>query len=121
TEFSLQEQIQSEQLSTLIDNTESGLILIDERGYIHLVNRKFLAIFGQKDKDYIGSLYYDALESDTMQETIQKVFLYESKVKESFKYPVGIDYMYIEISAAPIINERNQLKGAVLVLHDITE
>lgn len=121
TELSLQEQIQSEQLSTLIDNTESGLLLIDEKGYIHLVNRKFSKIFGQHEKDYVGTLYYDALENKTIQETIQNVFLYETKVKESFKHHIGIEEMYIEISAAPIINERNMLKGAVLVLHDITE
>jgi len=121
TEFSLQEQMQSEQLSTLIDNTESGLMLLDERGYIHLVNRKFIDIFGENEKDYIGSLYYDALDNETIQETVQKVFLYERKVKESFKHHVNIEEMYIEVSGAPIINERNMLKGAVLVLHDITE
>lgn len=121
TDFSHQEQIQSEQLSTLIDNTESGLVLLDEKGYIHLVNRKFVKVFGKTEKDYIGSLYHKVLENETVQEAIQKVFLYETKVKDSFKHYSGIEKMYIEISGAPIINERNILKGAVLVLHDITE
>ncbi|MCG5103626.1 two-component system histidine kinase PnpS [Oceanobacillus alkalisoli] len=121
TEFSLQEQIQSEQLSTLIDNMASGLVLLDERGYIHLVNRKFIDLFGKTEKDYVGYLYYNVLENETLQETIQKVFLYEGRVKDTFKHYIGIENMYIEISGAPIINERNILKGAVLVLHDITE
>ncbi|GGN48986.1 two-component system histidine kinase PnpS [Oceanobacillus indicireducens] len=121
TEFSLQEQIQSEQLSTLIDNMASGLVLLDERGYIHLVNRKFIDLFGKTEKDYVGSLYYNVLEDETIQETIQKVFLYEGRVKDTFKHYVGIENMYFEISGAPIINERNIPKGVVLVLHDITE
>lgn len=121
TEFSLQEQIQSEQLSTLIDNTESGLVLLDEKGYIHLVNRKFVDYFGKSEKDYIGSIYHKVLENETVQDAIQKVFLYETNVKDSFKHYIGIEKFYIEISGAPIINERNMLKGAVLVLHDITE
>lgn len=66
TEFSLQEQIQSEQLSTLIDNMASGLVLLDERGYIHLVNRKFIDLFGKTEKDYVGYLYYNVLENETL-------------------------------------------------------
>src|SRR5690625_488189 len=45
-ELSIHGEIQAEQLSTVIDNTESGLVLIDERGYIHIVNRKFISMFG---------------------------------------------------------------------------
>src|SRR5699024_4558215 len=45
SELSIHEQMQSEQLSTVIDNTESGLILLDEKGFIHLVNRKFISLF----------------------------------------------------------------------------
>lgn len=121
TEFSLQEQIQAEQLSTLIDNTESGLVLLDEKGYIHLVNRKFIDLFGKTEKDYIGSLYYRAMENETVEKTVQQVFLYETKVKDSFQHVSGIDNMYIEITGAPILDERDHLKGAVLVLHDISE
>src|SRR5699024_3713603 len=39
SEMSIHEQMQAEQLSTVVDNMESGLILIDEKGYIHLVNK----------------------------------------------------------------------------------
>lgn len=121
TDFSLQEQIQSEQLSTLVNNTESGLVLLDEKGYIHLVNRKFINLFGKAEKDYIGSLYYSVLDNEALQQTIQNVFLYEKKIRKTFKHYIGIEKFYLEISGAPIINERNLLKGAVLVLHDITE
>src|SRR5690625_3495626 len=41
SELKIQEQIQAEQLTTIIENSESGLILVDEKGYIHIVNRKF--------------------------------------------------------------------------------
>lgn len=121
SDFSLQEQIQSEQLSTLIDNTGSGLVLLDEKGYIHLVNPTFINLFGKTEKDYVGSLYYSVLKNESLHKTIQKVFLYEKSFKQSFKLYPGIEKLYIEVSAVPIINERNMLKGAVLVFHDITE
>src|SRR5699024_8741622 len=121
TDISIQEQMQSEQLSTLIDNTESGLVLLDEKGYIHLVNRKFIELFGQADKGYIGSLYYKVLNNETVQHTIQNVFLYEKKIKECLEHYFDIEKIFLEITGAPIMNENNQFKGAVLVLHDITE
>ncbi|MBM7597730.1 two-component system phosphate regulon sensor histidine kinase PhoR [Virgibacillus halotolerans] len=121
SELSIHEQIQSEQLSTVLDNTESGLVLIDEKGYIHFVNRKFMDMFGGVDKDYKGFLYYDVLENEVIHETVQETFLYEEDVKKSFTHFKGLDKHYREIVGAPIFNERNILKGTVLVLYDITE
>jgi two-component system, OmpR family, phosphate regulon sensor histidine kinase PhoR len=120
SELSINEKIQAEQLTTVIENIQSGLILIDEKGYIHLVNKNFLSIFGKTDKDYIGYLYYDVLDNETLHKSIQQTFLYEENVKESIMVDKGFK-QYFEIVGAPIFDERNMLKGAVLVLYDITE
>ncbi|SFB24766.1 two-component system, OmpR family, phosphate regulon sensor histidine kinase PhoR [Lentibacillus halodurans] len=120
SEFKIQEQVQEEQLTTVIDNTQSGLVLIDEKGYIHLVNRKFLAMFGGESNDYHGYIYYDVLANETIHETVQQTFLYEKNIIHSFKQFIGVNKKYIEIIGAPIFNERGMLKGAVLLLYDIT-
>src|SRR5699024_8740881 len=83
SELTIQEQIQAEQLSTVIENSESGLVLIDEKGYIHLVNRTFISMFGQTHENYIGYLYYDVLKSEPIHETVQNAFLQEKRVKHS--------------------------------------
>lgn len=121
SELTIHEQIQAEQFSTVIENTVSGLVLIDEKGYIHLVNRKFISMFGKDPQDYIGYLYYDTLENETIHKTVQETFLYEKNVKKSFSHHKGTDKLFVEIVGAPIFNERNMLRGAVLVLYDITE
>ncbi len=120
SEFSIQEQMQEKQLSTVIDNTQSGLVLLDEKGYIHLVNRKFISMFGGIPQNYNGFLYYEVLDNEKIHQTVQQTFLYEENVKESFTHVIEADKKYIEIVGAPILNERNMLKGAVLVLYDIT-
>ncbi|WP_240452327.1 ATP-binding protein [Virgibacillus sp. YIM 98842] len=120
-ELSMQEQMYSEQLSTIIDNLESGLVLVDAKGYIHFVNRKFIMMFGKTPKDYKGYLYYDVLDSEVIHETVQNTFLYEKNVKDSFSHYRGLDHVYTEVVGAPIFNERNMLKGAVIMLYDITE
>lgn len=122
SELTIQEQIQAKQLSTVIENSESGLVLIDEKGYIHLVNRKFISMFGKSTEDYIGYLYYDVLENEEIHRVIQDLFLQEAHVKELFSTKSSQELRnYYEIVGAPIFNERNMLKGAVLVIYDITE
>ncbi|QKY69655.1 two-component system histidine kinase PnpS [Lentibacillus sp. CBA3610] len=120
SEFKIKEQVREEQLTTVIDNTQSGLVLIDEKGYIHLVNRKFLSMFGGSAADYHGYLYYDVLANETIHETVQQTFLYERNIIHSLTQFIGVDKKYIEIIGAPIFNDRNMLKGAVLLLYDIT-
>lgn len=121
SEVSLQEQIQSEQLSTVIENTESGLVLIDEKGYIHLVNRKFVSMFGKTPTDYIGYLYYDVINNEQIHRTLQETFLNEKVVKDLVTIEENGPKKYFEIIAAPFFNEVNMLKGVVLVIYDITE
>lgn len=120
-ELTIQEQMYSEQLSTIIDNLESALVLVDAKGYIHFVNHKFIMMFGNTPKSYKGYLYYDVLDSEVIHKTVQNTFLYEKNIKDSFSLYRGLDRVYIEVVGAPIFNERNMLKGAVIMLYDITE
>ncbi|SDN05787.1 two-component system histidine kinase PnpS [Sediminibacillus halophilus] len=120
-QITLQEKMQENQMSTVIDNMESGLMLIDEKGYVHMVNRKFLSIFGSTEKDYLGFLYYDVLDTEKIHKAVQEAFLYEEKVKVSFSITSGLERKAVETVGAPIFNDKRELKGAVLVFHDITE
>lgn len=120
-ELTIQEQIQAEQLSTVIDNSESGLVLIDERGFVHVVNRKFLSMFGSKSQDYIGHLYYDVIDNEQIHHTVQETFLYEKNIKHLFSHEKNDEKVYLEVVGAPIFNEFRMLKGCVLVIYDITE
>ncbi|MBM7571948.1 two-component system histidine kinase PnpS [Aquibacillus albus] len=120
-EMVIQEKIQASQLRTVIDNMESGVMFINDKGYVHLVNRKFLNMFGKQSNDYIGYLYYDVIDQVKIHNAVQEAFLYEEKVKNSFVFSMEIEKKYFEIVGAPIFNEKHDLKGVVLVFHDITE
>jgi len=121
SELTIQEQIQAEQLSTVIENSESGLVLIDEKGYIHVVNRKFTAMFGKETQQYIGRIYYDVIENEQIHHAVQQTFLYEKRVKHLFSIDTDGETTYLEAVGAPIFNEHNLIKGVVLVIYDITE
>ncbi|WP_138415361.1 two-component system histidine kinase PnpS [Aquibacillus sediminis] len=120
-EMMIQDKIHSSQLKTVIDNMESGLMLVDEKGYVHLVNRKFLSIFGKDQQHYIGYLYYEVLKEEQVHQSVQQAFLYEETVKDSFTVTMKVETKVIEVVGAPIINDKQDLEGVVLVFHDITE
>src|SRR5699024_4776079 len=74
SKLTIQEQIQAEQLSTLIENSEGGLVLVDEKGYVHMVNRKFQTIIGHPSQDFIGDLYYDVFKMKSFKLWCRKLF-----------------------------------------------
>lgn len=113
--------MQENQLEAVINNMGNGLVLIDEKGYILLVNRAFVETFGGKQNEYIGYLYHDAIPYTTIHETVQKIYMFEETLSETFVLPVNIDRKHLEVTGAPIFSEERKWKGVVLVFHDISE
>lgn len=113
--------MQENQLEAVINNMGNGLVLIDEKGYILLVNRAFLETFGGDGKEYVSYLYHDAIPHTAIHETVQKIYMFEETVSETFVLPVNIDRKNLEVTGAPIFSENMKWKGVVLVFHDITE
>ncbi|MCP3025465.1 two-component system histidine kinase PnpS [Halobacillus sp. A5] len=113
--------MQENQLEAVINNMGSGLILIDEKGYIQLVNRAFVDSFGGSKKNYVGYLYHDAIPFTAIHETVQNIYMFEETVSEAFILPVDINRKHLEVTGAPIFSDKKQWKGIVLVFHDITD
>ncbi|MBA2173360.1 PAS domain-containing protein [Halobacillus locisalis] len=113
--------MQENQLEAVINNMGNGLVLIDEKGYILLVNRAFLETFGGEGTDYVSYLYHDAIPHTAIHETVQKIYMFEETVSETFVLPVNIDRKHLEVTGAPIFSENKKWKGIVLVFHDISE
>ncbi|UOQ86266.1 two-component system histidine kinase PnpS [Gracilibacillus salinarum] len=120
-EMSIQEKMQGSQWKTVMNNMESGLMLIDERGYVHLINRKFIHLFGKKSVDFLGYLYYDVLDDQIIHKVVQETFLYEEKMTGNITLMIDGKKHYVEVTGAPVINDVKDLKGAVLVFHDISD
>lgn len=116
-----QEKTHARQLNSVIENMASGIMLIDEQGYVDLVNKRFVDLFGETRKDYIGGLYYQVLDEEKIHHTVQDAFLYEQTVKESIILRGKNQALYIEVIGAPFFNASKDLRGVVLVFHDITE
>ncbi|MDF2945468.1 MAG: phoR [Bacillales bacterium] len=114
-------QIQNERLSTLIDNMGSGLVLIDERGYIRLVNKSIEKLLKVEREELLDNLYYKVINYRPILSLIEEIFITEVHVKRQIKIELNNLKRYFQIKAAPISNMNNEWKGIVLVFHDITE
>lgn len=121
----LQEMMQAQEmhqnrLSTLIENMESGLLLIDDRGFITMVNRSFKSYFHLETKRLIKKRYHEAIPHREVIDVIEEVFMTEQNVRRQLLLPLGIERKHFEVSGAPIIGTNAEWKGVLIVFHDIT-
>ena len=120
-EMTLEQEMQQDRLHTLIENMGSGMILIDSRGYISLVNRSYKEIFHVTDEEYLDRLYYESFHHTEIVELVEEIFMTEVKVRKQVLLPLEIERKHFEVYGAPIIGTNHEWKGIVLVFHDITE
>ncbi|BAB06875.1 ATP-binding protein [Halalkalibacterium halodurans] len=114
-------QVQKERLETLIENMGSGLILINTRGDISLINKTCHDIF-QEDTDlWLHQLYHDVIKHKEIIKIVQDIFLTEKRQRRQVKLPIHLEYRHFDVHGAPIVRENGKLKGIALVFHDITE
>lgn len=114
-------EMQQNRLMTLIENMDSGLILIDSKGFINLVNRFYKETFDIESIEYIDSLYYEALPYREIIRLVEETLLVEKTVRKQVELQVGIEIRHFDVSGAPVLDHDDKLKGVVLVFHDITE
>ncbi|WP_404444377.1 cell wall metabolism sensor histidine kinase WalK [Sutcliffiella horikoshii] len=115
------QEMQQDRLRTLIESMGSGMILIDGRGYVNLINRAFKETFDADPGEYLYRLYYEAIEHKDIVSLIEEIFMTEVSVRKQILLPVNIERRHFEVYGAPIIGINDEWKGIVLVFHDITE
>ncbi|WP_045523572.1 two-component system histidine kinase PnpS [Neobacillus niacini] len=120
-EMSKGQEIQQDRLSALIENMGAGLMLIDSRGFINLINKGYFDIFQVKSSDSLNKLYYEVIEQEEICNIIADVFRTEQKIRKHLLLPLSIERKYFDVHGIPIIGINNVWKGVLLVFHDITE
>ncbi|MFC5712752.1 two-component system histidine kinase PnpS [Thalassorhabdus alkalitolerans] len=114
-------QTQQERLEALIDNMGSGLIFINDRGDITLINQACKDIFNENTDEWQDVLYYEVIHEKELIKFIQSVLLTEQKDRQQVTISAPLEMKYYDVYGAPVIGARNKLRGIVLVLHDISE
>ncbi|MFN7250682.1 MAG: two-component system histidine kinase PnpS [Anaerobacillus sp.] len=116
-------QVQQERLETLIENMGSGLILINYKGEISLVNKSCKSIFQEDIDHWLDKVYHNVLPHKQIVKIVQEIFLTEKGQRKQIILPIQMEMRHFDVYGAPIISSggKERLKGIVLVFHDITE
>ncbi|MET3697301.1 PAS/PAC sensor signal transduction histidine kinase [Bacillus oleivorans] len=114
-------QMQQERLSTLIENMGSGLVLIDEKGKISLVNKVYRKWFHVDPSQFLYKHYYEVMSSDELHRQIEDIFMLENPISRQIQIHHSLERKHYEVLGAPIVGSDHEWKGIVLVFHDITE
>ena len=120
-EMEIYQETQQHRLLTLIENIGSGVLLIDSKGYITLMNKTYKQLFNVSSNDYLYHLYYEVLQYEDVSHLIEEIFITEKSVKKQLVLSLQIERKHFEVYGAPIIGNIDEWKGIVLVFHDITE
>lgn len=114
-------QTQQERLETLIENMGSGLVLINTRGDITLMNGACKKIFRENTEEWINKLYYDVIKHKEVIRFIQDMFMTEKAERRQVTMVFQLEVHFFDVYGAPILSNDGKLNGVVFVFHDITE
>ncbi|WP_221566366.1 two-component system histidine kinase PnpS [Alkalihalobacillus sp. TS-13] len=114
-------EAEQERMSTVIENMDSGLLLIDSKGYINLMNRAYRSLFEIDSENWKEALYHEIMPNEDVIELVDETFLTETTVKKQVTLSIGIDRKHFHLTCVPILGQKDKVKGIVLVFHDITE
>jgi two-component system, OmpR family, phosphate regulon sensor histidine kinase PhoR len=112
---------QTNRLQTLIENMGSGLLLINEKGKVSLVNREFSKTFGSHTKMWKKQVYKNVIPFEEVTKLIDEAFTFGGIVKKHVVLSLAIERKHFIIYSAPILNDEKEMQGVALLFHDITE
>ncbi|WP_411843452.1 two-component system histidine kinase PnpS [Salinicoccus sp. HZC-1] len=108
------------QLTSIMSNMVSGVMLVNEKGEVELVNSAMERFFSQHAENIVGQPYDKVGEGFGLGELIRQVFEENKKVHDEVHsyYP---DERIMDAHLAPYYGQGWRQKGVIIVLHDITE
>lgn len=120
---SLQKQMKEiqdhqQQLTSILENMVSGVMLVNQSGTIQLVNSALLDILNRSEDALIGKSHTQLPESFSLSEKIQRCIETEQYLHEEIRL---YDERVFDAHFAPFISENDRLLGVIVVLHEVTE
>jgi two-component system, OmpR family, phosphate regulon sensor histidine kinase PhoR len=121
-QFQRQQQEEDVNLNVLLANMVEGVMVVDQRHVVRLVNDELLNLFELKQSP-LGRTMLESLREARVEmivrETIQRGEPRQQEVMLE-STALGLPQRYFDISVVPIRSPKDEVRGAVVVFHDIT-
>ena len=121
-EFQRQRQEEDFNLNVLLANMVEGVMVVDQRHVVRLVNDELINLFDLKQSP-LGRTVLESLREARVETILHETILrgeprQQEVVLESTA--VGLPPRHFDISVVPIHAKNDEVRGAVVVFHDIT-
>jgi two-component system phosphate regulon sensor histidine kinase PhoR len=107
---------------TILGAMEDGLLVVDARSRVTLMNRTFQKLFELRDPA-VGVPLVEAVRHATLDQLIAETLRTGEAVRGELSLADSRTHSerHVEVSAVPIKNTNAEVTGAVVLFHDITE
>jgi len=115
-----QQQEEDFNLNVLLANMVEGVMVVDQRHMVRLVNDELLNLFSLKQSP-LGRTVLESLREARVEMIVRDTILSgQSQQREVTLESTAVAMRHFVISAVPIRAKDNEIRGAVIVFHDIT-
>lgn len=121
-EFQRQQREEDFNLNVLLANMVEGVMVVDQRHVVRLVNDELLNLFELKQSP-LGRTMLESLREARVEMIVRETILRgEPRQQEVMleSTALGLPPRHFDISVVPIHTKNNEVGGAVVVFHDIT-
>jgi two-component system phosphate regulon sensor histidine kinase PhoR len=120
--FHRQQQEEDFNLNVLLANMVEGVMVVDQRHVVRLVNDELLDLFDLKQSP-LGRTVLEALREARVEMIVRETILRGEPRQQEVTLEstaLGLPPRHFDISVVPIRTPKNEVRGAVVVFHDIT-
>jgi two-component system phosphate regulon sensor histidine kinase PhoR len=121
-QFQRERQEEDFNLNVLLENMVEGVMVVDQRHVVRLVNDELLSLFDLTQSP-VGRTVLESLREARVEMIIRdSIARGEPRQQEVMleTAALAIPSRHFDISVVPIRNTRDEIRGAVVVFHDIT-
>jgi two-component system, OmpR family, phosphate regulon sensor histidine kinase PhoR len=121
-EVQRQQQEEDFNLNVLLANMVEGVMVVDQRHVVRLVNDELLNLFDLKQSP-LGRTVLESLREARVEMIVRETILRgEPRQQEVIleSTALGLPPRHFDISVVPIRTQKGEVRGAVAVFHDIT-
>ncbi|WP_047153143.1 two-component system histidine kinase PnpS [Aneurinibacillus tyrosinisolvens] len=112
-------QDNEKRLESILNNMFSGMILVSDMRRITIMNAAAEEMLGYDAKELAGRIHSEVGQNTSLSPLIEQCFESGEKMREEIHiyYP---EERIIDVNLGAYRNEQNEIKGVIIVLHDIT-
>ncbi len=112
----------NKRLSTIIETTTQGFVMVDAETIIVEINPAMLEMLGRSYQEIIGTPVADLLDSEQREIYLERISSRKKGVSEGYDLKIARPdgtICHCHLQATPIVNESNEIEGSFAFVNDL--